>query len=614
MPYPEPVSAPTQREDQASPRDSVGDPLLPGRWSRWDAYALVTVLVAVGIRGFLLSQAWFWQDDFLHASRALSRGLGVGWILQSYNGHLQPAYFLQVWLTTNAFGLSWPLAAVIVLAWTAAFGASFWFLVTGIFGRGPASLVALGVACLTPLWSVTSSWFASAMQSLPVLTLNVLAAAFAVRLVQSGAGIWGVATVVAYAGALLWFEKALLGLLLVILAVAAAALAGRAPSLRARATLMTGLGLVIVSAAYVIVFLLISGTPESSGLDAADAARLAYEMAFSVVPTGLIGGPWQQNADGSTLQVLITQPWITWIWAAFIVVLIVGWRRHRPSALLATAGVVVAIIPLVWLVARARLDFIGPAIGRDTRYVVDLVPVAALALALLIAGGAAVASPRLGEGPRRALAWAAPMVVVVYALVSWPSVYAVAASRASQGVDDWVLSAVSSLERHPERVVVDGLVPPRVLTSSVGDEARVSAVLAPFGVPASRFDVPAGEWWRLSDDGELEPAVFVPVRALVREAPSGCAVPVRGEPVELDIAPLSDAPGSGVPVVRLGWFSAQTLVPVLQSGDQRWEFPLVDGLGFIVMPLASVGDELIIGGLGPGEEFCLTAVDVGVMG
>lgn len=614
MPYPEPVSAPTQREDQASPHDSVGNPLRLSRWSRWDAYALVTVVIAVGIRGFLLSQAWFWQDDFLHASRALSRGLGAEWVFQSYNGHLQPAYFLQVWLTTNVFGLSWPLAAVIVLAWTAAFGASFWFLVTGIFGRGPASLVALGVACLTPLWSVTASWFASAMQSLPVLTLNVLAAACAVRLVSSGRGAWGVATVAAYAGALLWFEKALLGLILVVFAVAAAALSGRAHGLRARATLVTGIALVIISAAYIIVFLLISGMPESSGLDAAQGVRLAYEMALSVVPTGLVGGPWQQNSDGSTLQVLITQPWITWIWAAFVVVLVVGWRRHRPSAVLAVAGIVVALIPLVLLVARARLDFIGPAIGRDTRYVVDLVPVAALALAVLIAGGAAVAAPRLGERPGRALAWAAPVIVIVYALVSWPSIYAVAASRASLGVDDWVLRAVTSLESNPERVVVDGLVPPRVLTSSVGDEARIAAVLAPFGVPPSRFDVPAGEWWRLTDDGELEPAVFVPVRALVTEAPSGCAVPVRGEPVAIDIPALPDPPGSGVPVIRLGWFSAESLVPVLQSGGERWEFPLVDGLGFIVLPLASVEGELIIGGLGPGEEFCLTAVDIGVMG
>ena len=617
MPYPEPVSAPAQREDEASPRKSVGNPPRLSwwrQWSRWDAYALVTVLVAVGIRGYLLSQSWFWQDDFLHASRALSRGLDPAWIFQVYNGHLQPAYFLQNWLTTNIFGASWGLAAVIVLAWTAAFGASFWFLVTGIFGRGPASLISLGVACLTPLWSVTSSWFASAMQSLPVLTLNVLAAACAVRLVSSGRGAWGVATVAAYAGALLWFEKALLGLILVVFAVAAAALSGRAHGLRARATLVTGIALVIISAAYIIVFLLISGMPESSGLDAAEGVRLAYEMALSVVPTGLVGGPWQQNSDGSTLQVLITQPWITWIWAAFVVVIVVGWRRHRASTVVAVSGVVVGLIPLVWLVARARLDFIGPAIGRDTRYSVDLVPIAALALALLIAGGVTVATPRLGERPRRALTWAAPLVVIVYALVSWPSIYAVAASRASLGVDDWVLRAVSSLERNPERVVVDGLVPPRVLTSSVGEEARVAAVLAPFGVPQTRFDAPAGEWWRLTNDGALEPAVFVPVRALVEEAPSGCAVPVRGEPVAIDIPSLPDPPGSGVPVVRLGWFSAQALVPVLQSGAQRWEFPLVDGLGFIVVPLESVSDELIIGGLGPGEEFCLTAVDIGVMG
>lgn len=614
MPYPGHVSAPTQREGQASRRDSVERPPRLDGWSRWDAYALVTVLVSVVIRGVLLSEAWFWQDDFLHASRALSRELDASWVFQTYNGHFQPVYFLQVWLTTNAFGMSWVLATVFVLGWTAAFGACFWFLVTSIFGRGPASLVALGVACLTPLWSVTSSWFASAMQSLPVLTLSVLAAACAVRLVRSGRGMWGIAAVGAYAASLLWFEKALLGLLLVVFAIAATALSGRAYALRSRATLLTGIALLMISAAYTIVFLSTSGMPESSGLAPADGLQLAYEMALSVLPTGLLGGPWQQNSDGSTLQVLITQPWITWIWAVFAVVLVVGWRRHRSSAVLAVTGVALGVLPLVWLVARARLDFLGPAIGRDTRYIIDLVPIAALALGLLIAGGSSTGSPRMGERPRRALTWAAPAVVIAYALVSWPSVYAVAASRASQGVDDWVLSALSSMERNPERVVVNGLVPPRVLTSAVGDEARIASVLAPFGVPESRFDAPAGEWWRLTDDGSLEPALFVPLRALVEESPSGCAVPVRGEPVAIEIPPVPDPPGSGVPVVRLGWFSGQSLVPVLQSGNQRWEFPLVDGLGFIVMPLASLGDELLIGGLGPGERFCLTEVDVGVMG
>lgn len=603
MPYSGSVSAPDQRR------------------ARWDLAAALTILVAVGLRAYLLSQSWFWQDDFLHSSRALQTGLDAQWLFQSYNGHLKPAFFLQTWLTTQAVGMSWPLAASIVLLWTAAFGVSFWFLVTGIFGRGPASLLALGLACLTPLWSVTGSWFASAMESLPTLTLTVLAAACAVRLVATGRAAWGVAAVVSYVGALLWYEKALLGAVLIAFAIAATILAGRAGSLRSRATLVTAAVFVAITLAYLVAFILLSGVPAgSAGMDAGQVGQLVYEMVLSVVPTGLLGGPWQQNSDGSTLQVLITQPWIVWIWAACIAVVVIGWRRDRRSAVLAVAGVVIVLIPVVWLVARARLDFLGPVIGRDTRYVVDLIPVAGLALGVLVAGGTPPDEPRLGVSARRALGWATPLLVIVYALIAWPSVYAVAASRASLGIDSWVGNALASLEEHPERVVVDGLVPPRVLTPEVGDAARVATVLAPFGVPSGRFDAPAAQWWRFGDDGTLEPALFVPLSEPVEQVASGCAVAVRGEPVAFDIPLLQDPPGSGVPVVRIGWYSSQTLVPIISSGGERWEFPLVDGLGFVIFPLdviASIDEfsgELIVGGLGPEESFCVTSIEVGVMG
>jgi len=583
-------------------------------WQRWDLGALATIAVSVALKAYLLSQSWFWQDDFLHASRALESSLSADWLLQDYNGHLKPAFFLQTWLVTQVIGMSWLVSAALVLAWTIAFGVAFWFLVTGIVAKGPAALLALAVACITPLWSVTSSWFASAMESLPTLTLGVLAAGCAVRLVQSGRAMWGAGTVVSYVAGLLWFEKGLLALMLIVFAVVATVMTGRAVSLRSRAVWVTAVALGVVAMGYTAAFLLLIGAPESVGMDPESTARLAYEMALSVVPTGLVGGPWMQNSDGSTLQVLVTQPWLTWIWAACAGVAVVGWRRHRASAMVAVGAVIVALIPLVWLVARARLDFLGPAIGRDTRYSVEIIPIAALALAVLIAGGRPRGYPRWGEGPRRALIWAAPVMVVVYALVSWPSVYAVAQSRASLDVEAWVTGALASLEEHPDRILVNTPVPSRVLTPEVGDEARVAQVLAPFGVPATRFDAPALEWWRLAADASLEPAAFFPLQQLLGGDNSGCALPVRGEPVVVSAVTPMKAQGSGVPVVRITWFSAKDVVTVIQSGDQRWEVPLVDGLGFVVLPAEALSEEIIIGGLGAGEQFCVSRVEFGVMG
>ena len=582
--------------------------------SRWDALAALTVAICLAVRSFLLARSWFWQDDFVVASRAQDAPLSLDWLLQGYSGHLMPAYFLQSWSLVRIAPMSWTVASVIVLLWTAAFGAATWFLVTGIVRKGPGALIALTVACLTPLWSVSASWFASAMQSITTLTLTTLAAGCAVRLARTGRARWGLATVVSFAGALLWFEKALLGIGLIVFAILAAWACGRVATLRTRALATTTGALVLLSAAYVAIFMWLVGVPEPSPAGMAETARLAYEMVFSVVPTGLAGGPWQRNTDGSTLQVLVTQPWLMWVWAAGLAVFALGWRRDRRSAAMGALMLVLACVPLVWLLARARIDFLGPAIGRDTRYSVDLVPFVALALALLISGGRRQADERLGRRARRALVAIAPAFVVIYALVSWPSVYAVADSRATRQADAWISRALGELGDHPDRVMVNGRVPSRLVSDVFGDDARVRPVLGSFGIPSSRFGQPASSWWRLDDNGELQPAVFVPVDVLVDDDASNCAIPVATSPVRVALPPRGATDGAGVQTVRMSWYSEAALTPVIQSGEERWEVPLIGGLGYLLLPRDLLSDEVVIGGLAPGEALCITRVEVGEAG
>jgi hypothetical protein len=584
------------------------------RWTPWDTRALVVVAAALGVRAYLLSQAWFWQDDFLVADGASRAPWGPAWVLQNYNGHLEPLKFSQIWLMDRTVGMSWVAAAAITLAWSAAFGIGFWAMSRRVLRPGPAALAATAVAVFCPLWSVSVSWFASAMESLPAITLMTLCAWCAVGVVRGRSPWWGVGSVLAFALALLWYEKAVLGLLLVLLAVLAARASHDDARLGRRASVLTAVGLLGVAGAFAAVFLLGLGAPPTSSPDRSDVLRLVYEITLSVVPTGLEGGPWQQNNDGSTLQVLITQPWIVWIWAAMLGVAAVAWRRHRPMLLLGGVIFLVALTIDVALVARSRIDFLGPVIGRDTRYTVDVVPLAALALGLAIGGGRRLSLPRLSSSARRAMTAGAMALALLYGIVSWPSVHAVAQSRASIGAREWVEAATEAVVVDPSRVFVGTPVPARIVSTAFGDSALSSHVLPLFGVDATRFDQPATEWWVLDQSGAAVPVTFISeIGGEVGRAP-GCGVAIRGQPVTLPV-PAVPAPRVGqVRAVRLSYYSAGPATVVIESGDLRTELDLPPGIGYAYLPYPAVSGELRIGGLTDDQAVCIAALGVGSVG
>jgi len=584
------------------------------RWTRWDTRALVIIVVAAGVRAWLLSRSWFWQDDFLVADGAARTTDLRAWVLQDYNGHLEPLKFLQAWIMMRTVGMSWTAAAAITLLWTAAFGAAAWALLRRVVGPGPAALAGAAVASLCPLWSVSASWFASAMESLPSITLMTVCAWCAAAVAQGRSGWWGAGAVVSFAGALLWYEKGALLLLLVALAVVGVRLSGRHAPLRRRGALLTALGLVAVVLAYAALFLALAGAPPADPAEPSEVARLAYEMGLSVVPTGLVGGPWQQNADGSTLQVLITQPWIVWIWAVLCAVLVVALRRHRAAAVVGTAAVILLLVVDIALVARSRIEFLGPVIGRDTRYTVDVVPVAALALALAIGGGRRGAAARLGAPARRLLTRGAFALGLLYAVVAWPSVYAVGESRASIGAQEWVGTALAGIEADPGRVLVGTPVPPRIVSTAFGDAALSSHVLALFGVDPDRFDRASSSWWVVNSEGRVVPVTYiVEAGGQVGRVP-GCGVALGGRPTQLDVPAVPEPKPGQIRATRLSYYSARPATVVVEAGGTRSELDLPAGLGYAYLPSDGSGGTLTVGGLGADEAVCIAALHVGSVG
>jgi hypothetical protein len=591
----------------SSPRRS------PGRRHRWDLAALLLVVVGLALRVFVLSRSWWWQDDFAIADSASRADLSAAWLLQDYNGHLEPAKLLLVWVGMRAAPMSWAAASAVMLLWYLVYGAAFWALARRLFGPGPAALLGLALAVLCPLWALPTSWFASITEVLPTSALGLVSAWCLARLATGGRWWWGALCVAAFVGALSWHEKAALGVLLLAFVVAVLHLSGARP-LRRRAVLVTLGAVVLVVAAYAAAYLWLIGGVPSSPATGEQVLELVRDLALSFVPTGLVGGPWQTGESGTSLQPLIGQPWLLWIWIAVLVPVVLGFRRHRAAAVIAVAAVALWLAVDVALLARARLGTFGIDVARDPRYVVDLVPIAGLALAALIAGGGRQPAPRVTAAGRRVLTSGAVMLALLYGAIAWPSWFGVAESRAAVDAQGWVGTALSEIESSPERVIADGLVPPRISLGIFGDTARVSRVLGLFGAPAARFGQPSTDWWVVRGDGRLAPSGFtVEAGGPVGSIP-GCGIALRGRPVRVGI-PAAPQPRPGqTRAVRLSYYSSAPATLVVDSGAERAELDLAAGLGYAYLPSDGSGGSLTLGGLGPDQVVCIATVEIGSVG
>lgn len=574
--------------------------------SRWDAAAIAVIVLGLGIRGYVLWRSWWWQDDFAIADSALRNPLSVAWLLQDYNGHLEPSKLLLVWVGMRVAPMSWPAACAVVLLWSAIYSIAIWALARRLFGPGPGALLGTAVAVLSPLWAVSTSWFASATETVPTFALVVLAAYCLVRLAGGGRSAWGVASALAYAAALSWHEKAALGLALIAFVVVLMRMRGGF-ALRRRAVLLTLVAIAGMTLAYAVVYVRLVGGIPSTPASTEAALRLVHDLALSFVPTGLVGGPWVQGEPGTSVQPLITQPWLLWIWVAVLGTAVVGWRRHRPSAVVATLAVTLWVAVDVALLIRARLGLFGLDVGSDPRYVVDVLPVAGLALAALVAGGSRTAVPRLSLEARRALTAGAAAVAVLYGVIAWPSWYSVAESRAAVEAESWVHASLAAVDADPTRTFVDGLVPSTISIGVFGDTSRTSRVLGLFGAPSDRFGVPAGEWWALDGQGVPRVAVFTassggPVGALPR-----CGVGLLGNPVVLDV------PDPGRFATRISYYAASDVSVVVESGTSRWVADAPRGVGFLLLPGERLASTVTLSGLGADESMCISAVESGTV-
>lgn len=608
------------------------------------------VLLSLAIWGWAASRSYFRHDDFIYFHRAVTEPLTLDFLFTGYQGHLMPGQFLIVEGIVELAPLSWTAAVAVVLLFRLVACVAAVRLLVALFGRRPGILAPLALYLFSPLLVLPFLWWAAALQVLSLQAALVLAALAHVRWLRSGRPRDAALSVAAVAGGLLFWEKALLipvvlvGLGLLARRAGLPAAAGRAlPYWAAHGLLVTG---------YLALYLT---RTEGAGRDASaasvgDVAALAREAVLGGFLPGLVGGPWRGGYFGS----LPPEPAVgAVVVAAVLVAAVVAVTcLLRPRiAVPAWLGLAVYLGFDVGLVAGLRLDFLGPALGRDPRYTADAVVVAALALgfALLPLAGArthtadAVAGPEPdlfaerparpeppGDGPaaapgdrlarlrdrlttRPAASGPVPPSLVLLAayLVSCLITTGLSAQHmADTSGREYVETARGELAQQAGVSVWDGAVPDDVLGGVFNDNARVSRVFSSLPEPP-RFNEPTADLRMVDGLGLLRGVTMLAEARGVPGPNPDCGYGVQaGQQREV---PLAGVTRDRRQVVRVGYYNGRAVpgavtvdgVPVRVTFQQGLHYVYVVAPG----PVRSVGLSVDASEVGAG--FCATDVVVG---
>lgn len=587
-------------------------------------YALVAVSLLVW--AWAASRSYFRQDDFVYFHRAATRPLDADYLFDGYEGHLMPGQFLLVEGLVRVAPMNWAAAVAVVLAFRLVASVAAVRLLVGLFGRRPAVLAPLALFLFSPLLLLPFLWWAAALQVLTLQAATVLAALAHVRYLRTGRTRDGALAVVAVAGGLFFWEKALL-IPLVLAGVEVMARRAGMPVAPARRR-PVWLAHVLLAAGYVALYLwrIDPAGRRAAPASPADVAGLSREVLVEGFLPGLIGGPWRGGYNSSIAPAPGTAGIVVGL--AIVGAIIAATCLARPRSAVPAWLVLGGYLAFdIGLIAAVRLDFLGPAIGRDPRYTADAVVVAALAFAFALLPVAGAPPPQLPAGPvsRRAATAlrsrlagrgaprpvAALLVLLPAYLVSCLLTTGLAAQHMERiSARSFVETATAELRKQSGAVVWDGPVPENVIAGLFDEDARVSRVFAPLPSPP-RFDEPTGDLRMVDGLGLVRPVDVIPEAQSRPSRDRACGYGVQvGRQRSI---PLDRVAGARAQVIRVGYYAARALPGTVTADLTVTRVVFQQGLHYLYTVVEGPVARLSLG-LDPAEGvggICATGVVVG---
>jgi hypothetical protein len=587
----------------------------------------VAALLIIGqlvLRGWAEAGGYYLLDDLVFIDRASNLPFD-GRIFDDYNGHLMPGSFALVQVLTAIAPLSWPAVVAANLVQQLAIDVVLFRLLVLLFGRRPAVLIPLAVYVTSSITLPAFLWWAAALNQLPMQLAVLLALRAWVRYLRSGQTKDAVRSVLAVAGGLLFSEKSIIAVPLLVAVtlcwfVAGPPLArvlGTARKQRTGWLLHAGLAVVYLAFYFFSVESPIKGTPTP-----ADTGELAGSAVLHSVLPGLLGGPWQWEDFPPTLAITDPPEALAWLSVAVSAVVIAVSLLRRRGAGRAWVLLALYVAGTCVLLGASRVQIVGPyALAREYRYFTDVAMIGALcvAFAFLPVRDApevlrARSSPRVPRLPR-----ITPVVrpvlgtalVLVLAVGSVVSTLGYTQRWHANQTRPFLENATADLAERPGTVLVNGIVPDPVQWHVLGPYALASSVLAADGDAHFLHDgdsTPAISM--LDDQGHVQGAHVVAVTTAVPGTTPNCGWLVADRPVPVPLQFRGVGPWDWV--MRVVWLSAADNTGWVTAGEQR-RIPvsLPAGLHEMFVQVSGAVDTVTIELADPTRPVCVANVEIG---
>ena len=344
----------------------------PGRYVWASAMALIA-LQAV-LRGYMKFGGWFVVDDLAFVGRAETMPLwSREYLLSGWNGHFMPGAFLLVRFFNHFWPLNYVPVAIADLIVQAVVALLVLRLLTNLFGRRPAILVPFAIFLFSPMTLPAFLWWAASLNQLWGQLAMVLALLAHLRYHRTGstaAGLFGVAAV---AGGLLFSEKLVL-MVPVILAMTVFYFTPGPPARRIvrafRQHIVLWAAYGILTTAYAVYYLTQVPSPVNRpAIPVIAIQTVGTGFSHAVLPA-IFGGPftWQPlgvggvaaPSDAVVIAIAATSALIVWYSMM---------RRVRASFAWMIIGCYEVVNALLLGVTRAT--WVGPLVGAEYRYHTD---------------------------------------------------------------------------------------------------------------------------------------------------------------------------------------------------------------------------------------------------
>jgi hypothetical protein len=567
------------------------------------------IVVQLLVRVWVARDGVLAQDDLVVTGRSARLPLlSADFLLPDGNSLAPLAHLLTGALTRVAPLEYWPMAVTLVLLQAVA-SLAMLRLLRLLLGDRPVLLLPLLLFLFSPLAVAALDSWSTAVGALPLQAGLAWVCGDAVRMHRTGRRRYAVTATLAFATAVLFGERAL-----VILPVSFAVLAVLLRQSGESSPLVAALrgarwlwgGLVAATAICIWQFWPAvhprSVPAEQSGSLTSGVEAVVRTITHGILP-GLVGGPLSWSDFGTWADppaVLVAGA----LAVAVVTVVWVSWRRRGCGVIWALLAAYVGVAVLTLVVGRLTSN-VAAAFPLSLRYFADVVPVAAIAVAL-VARAPAREAPRGSLLQHRERRDVAVLVAAFFVGLSLWSTGTYTQTRSTESTREYLANARESLAA-VDAPLLDHAVPASVVWGPAAPDNRISRVFAPIGVETASS---TADLQLLGPDGRLVDGRVTDEFALLPGLTPGCGHLVE-PPAPTGIL-LDGQVVAGEWTVQLNYLASQSgwVTVAFERGDAL-RVPVRAGLSTVYLTLRGEGGFLTVASRTPGLAVC---IDTGLVG